>query len=373
MKSEGVKPMRKVLMVAGVLILCLILAACGGVADNVVDNGEAGETPDVAGGPNPTPTAAPTDTSTSTPGDSSSDSDAYAQRHFFVTTANLNMRSGPSAETQTRGVVATGTWVEVLEFYSDEWFRVFAFGAPSIHNENNLIWEGYMAAEFLERVEINLWPLPTPSISDFGVQVTTAFLRDFDSLFTPIGWRNEDTGEVRGIHAHDGRLLNNEPHFALVSGMEDGVWSDRVFDHLGNEIGNDVPFMVDGMIATAFRLFDLDNSGVPIVMITFSGTSWWHSQLFRFVDGRFMQMTLSQNVPSGMYHFIFDQNGRLGVIATAEGGEQSAFYHVTFSADVLNMAHVFMPNMTFAWELQGLTPIPSLLALENEISEEIMR
>jgi len=359
--------MKKILMLAVMLTLGLILVACGGdVAGTGEDEGEVNGTNGVDVNASPTPTATPTDTSTP------DEDDTYAQRHFFVTTANLNMRSGPSAETQTRGVVAAGTWVEVLEFYSDDWFRVWAFGVPSIHNENNLIWEGYMAAEFLERVEITLWPLPTPNISDFGVQVTTAFLRNFDSLYTPIGWLNEETGEVRGIHAYDGVLLNDGPHFALVSGMVDGVWRDRVFDHHGNEIGNDAPFMVDGMIATAFRLFDLDGSGVPIVMITFSGVSWWHSQLFRFVDGQFMQMTLSQNVPSGRYHFLFDQNGRLGMIATAEGGEQSGFYHITFSADVLNMTHVFMPNMTFAWELQGLMPIPSLLELENEISDDLV-
>jgi hypothetical protein len=144
---------------------------------------------------------------------------------IYVTTANLNLRTAPSTEAPSLGVVWDGTGVQLLEVINNDWYRVTTINATTIHD----VWlgnaTGYMAREFLRLVQ------PGAHITDFGRQVAEDFLMQRPSLF-----------------------------------------------------GMDID--VGAQFATSFSLFDLDGSGIPDILINYDAPAGFR-MLYRFIDGEY--------------------------------------------------------------------------------------
>lgn len=151
--------------------------------------------------------------------------DGFVNPAIYVTTANLNLRTAPSTEASSLGVVWDGTAVQLLEVVNSEWYRVTTIDATTIHD----VWlgyeTGYMAREFLRLVQ------PGAYITNFGRQVAEDFLMQNPSLF--------------GLDAGD-----------------------------------------DTQTAISFSLFDLDGSGIPDILIDYETPAGFR-MLYRFIDGEY--------------------------------------------------------------------------------------
>lgn len=272
--------MRKILAAITLLIMAVLAACGGGSAEEEAVNGVGEYYPAESPAPSPNPTPPPAE-----------EARPIVVRHIFVTTANLNLRDRPTTDSRVLGVVADGTWVEVLEFYSDEWYRVSALGAPSIHNPDAELWEGYMAVEFLRIVERTTRILPDAVISDYGRQAALDFLAQ----------RN----------------------------------------------------------AANFLLFDLDNSGVPDILLISAESEG--SRLYRYVDARYMQVMFNPDLPifdeAEILRFFLDEYNVLWVAAVDRHGNLSDYHSVMLSADVINMHSTLNVDMRFGPEFHGLTEI----------------
>lgn len=206
------------------------------------------------------------------------------------------------------------------------------------------------------------WPLPAVEISDFGRQVTEEFLSQFESLFVPLGWPDPDTGIV--YISIDGELVEagTMPHIFSRS--------STFFDRFGNEIADGAPFIVDHYLASRFVLYDLDYSGIPDIAITFAADSLGVQILYRFVDGRYVPITASPPLPFPLFVFLYDHDGNLGLLSGL-GGSQSDFYHATFDDNLMILSRAFWPPTILDVWLYGLTEIPPLRELEQDIRDSI--
>jgi len=339
-------------------LILLTLTACGGAYATVAEEV-------VVESPNPISTPTPSPISTPSPSPDIQPINQRPERSVYITITDTNLHEEPSGDSASRGIVADGAWVRLLNYYSDDWYFV---DVP----DNYPYFFGYIAAKFLAPLaKPEPWPLPAVEISDFGRQMAEEFLSQFDSLFLPFGWRDTKDGNAYYWGMGGRTSVGEGLHFSSWAGQCQEGWRTIYFDQFGNEIVEEVPFIKHNMIALGFALYDLNYDGIPEIVITFSADSVWVSYLYIFVDGQYVMVSTSTSLWAGSYHFFYDQDGRVGVIATGEGGYMSAFYHIDFGSDVMNLTHVFQPSMFFDWELYGLTRIPPLTGLQDAIRESI--
>ena len=169
-------------------------------------------------------------------------------------------------------------------------------------------------------------------ISDFGRQVAEEFLGQFESLFfTP----NE--------------LILDDGMFWWGS---DCVW----IDPFGNKALDETAFIRDfgngRFLANNFRLYDLNHNGIPHIEITFILHTWGRSVLYGFVDGHYIEISVST-----FHRFFYDDHGR--VVVFSDNGS-----HYFDSYDNLTYFYDFESTSEF-------TEIQPLRELENEIRKSI--
>jgi|GEM_PF-2018102 len=253
----------------------------------------------------------------------------------YVTTANAHLHIEPSANAASHGIMAEGTWIWLLEYRNDEWYYV--------HTEDSA---GYIAAEFLTPLAMpQPWPLPSVEITDFGRQVAQEFLSQFDSMFLPDGYFGRSANELA-------------PYFSL-----DG---DGVYDHHGNRVPDDAPFIRNFggtmyFIATNFTLYDLNYSGIPDIVILFTLETQAHAFLYRFIDGEY---TVIARDTSG-FRFHYDHQGRM----VAHSGVGLRYFDADGNIEDFNYA--FDVDWSISFEEQGLNQIPHLADLRDAIRESV--
>ena len=130
---------------------------------------------------------------------------------------------------------------------------------------------------------------PQLAISDYGRQVTEDFLRSFTSLFS-FGLINADgtyTRQTRSAFIRE-YTVDVRPHL-IVRPPNTGQMLDRDENIIENET---TPYTRFGLVARDFKLFDMNNDGIPEILIhwTFpTGAEWgadrWTLHLYK--DGAF--------------------------------------------------------------------------------------
>ena len=183
--------------------------------------------------------------------------------------------------------------------------------------------------------------LPLQYVSPFGRQVAEEFLCEFTSIFTGVGqvvvyWDGQ-------ISVHTGEFWDGwdeetqQPIKAYVTPeiyrgpTETGEWG--FFDRLGNRIYDATWLYVsrgEGWTsyhyAGYFRLFDFDNSGIPVIFIhfnqTFEGGYAGFYRIFRFIDGEYRMLEMrafknGEELPwwqswiGSLHELFFDDTGRI--------------------------------------------------------------
>ena len=185
-----------------------------------------------------------------------------------------------------------------------------------------------------------LWSPREVEISDFGRQVTKEFLEQFESIFM---WQYLWMSEEGVLWWGDG-----------------DVWINRFGYEAAPE---EVPFIKEnlGMIASHFKLFDLDYDGIPEIVITFVRSTTARAFVFKFIDGQYREIASDVH----HYRFFYNQYGDL-LTLTGAGAIQYFYFddefHYAFSPNWSNY-----PN----WEAYGLTEILPLTDLAEDIRKSI--
>lgn len=121
-------------------------------------------TPRPTSRPTATPTPAPLPTTGLGPGD------------IYMTTANVNLRSGPSTGYTSKRVLASGTYVTLYSKYSSTWYYIRTTDGTY----------GYMSSQYLRYVKtVTETPQPTAAIVDTSEQIYSyqEMLEDIGELY----------------------------------------------------------------------------------------------------------------------------------------------------------------------------------------------
>ncbi|MCL2168967.1 MAG: hypothetical protein FWB74_02950 [Defluviitaleaceae bacterium] len=285
--------------------------------------------------------------------------DIFSHEHLphpiiFTAINDVDLRTAPREDAGSFGTIPQGMWVEAHRHYDSGWYFVTANSA-SYFGAELVDWLGYLPACELEPLVYPvLWQPREVYLSEFGRQVAAEFLSQFESLFVPLV---HHLGDERMAWV-DGELkdVSGMPHFAQIS-MADEDWRIAVFDHLGNEV-TDAPFVNEfGLIAHNFRFFDLNYDGIPEIEIIFAAETWGGGVLYKFVNGEYARVVTQPEFSVERHNFLYDTQGKMGIIATGEGGFMSGFYHLTFIGNEMHLEYSFTPKYFFSWEMQGLARI----------------
>jgi hypothetical protein len=174
-------------------------------------------------------------------------------------------------------------------------------------------------------------PSPPVAISDFGRAAAKEFLSQFPSIFS-MGFRQPDGSYHR---------MTEPPLVSVVTNHEADPWR-TFYDHLGNIIGHN-----DMVIESNFSLYDLDNDGIPEIIIRRGiletcAVGW---DMYRFVNGQFLHAAQMFAGPG----FFYDDNGQLIVLYndTMLQGVYG-YYYLTFEGD--SIQHQAIPDIDTDWQ-----------------------
>jgi len=162
--------------------------------------------------------------------------------------------------------------------------------------------------------------LAESGISEYGFQVATDFLRDFDSIFTGVLLEETTWDENRRISVPTGRFWRwdnvtgqsittyERPEISRGT-TDEGVFA--FFDRHGNIIDEapwayiqrfecsytrrgEITVSYSHHYANYFKLFDFDNNGIPDILMhfqqTFEGCYGGFYRMFRYVDGAYRML-----------------------------------------------------------------------------------
>jgi len=194
-------------------------------------------------------------------------------------------------------------------------------------------------------------------VNESPQQIVEEFLSIYHSLFS------------FGFVSPDGTywdLAQNE-----LSGRPLVVWEiaheypwNVYYDRLGNRI-EDAPFLRDGGFLTDFTLYDLNDGGMPTIVMRWGVPETCISlrEVWRFVDGKY------RNAGSlmGLYHLFHDPEGNLIVYYNDVMNDIMAYYFLTFTNNAVEHEPIDdVDNRDIV-----LIPVQRLTELENEIIEAV--
>ena len=219
-----------------------------------------------------------------------------------------------------------------------------------------------------------------PFVSEYGRQVAEDFLAQFLSIFS-----------------FGDRSLGPDSGALVYSYLDSGVHPPDTFvfyyDREGNPLYDEV-FLHNGAFAWEFGLYDFDNNGIPTITVRFGFPEHGggFSFLFRNINGEFVQM----DSPIAIFNQAFwTEDGRKVWFRDDEYSGLNVGYF--FAEFVGNQVVVEEIDITSPWDYQdewwqfhgmgldfminptifdtdiALTRIPRMIALQNEITANIMK
>ena len=211
----------------------------------------------------------------------------------------------------------------------------------------------------------------TSPVANPGHAAAERFLTQFPSIFS-LGryWDGNFT------HFFDSRIIFDEQ--PLVSAFRDENQFHMIYiDRDGNEIGEDVIFISDGLVADQFELFDFTGSGIPDILIRFIAETWAGWKLFVFADGQYQDSGLRLSWP----RFFYDEQGNV-IVQESDHGD-TMIYRLYFADGAANREIIFdwdwhgpnfwinPHNPTLPGTNEPLTVVPRLTALEEQIYSSV--
>ena len=201
-------------------------------------------------------------------------------------------------------------------------------------------------------------------------RVAGEFLSQFTTLFTGVAvhWDWDNTYQLY----FDGGWES----YIMLDSVEDVpyiYWSwerQGFFNAEGNQIYDTA--YIDGIwVRTGFRLYDLEDNGVPIIVI--SSSQWaanghWPYHIYRYVNGEYLYMDTLWNT-AGFYR---DSNGRVILIQSNHG--DTAAYFISFNNTILTQEYIgsWEWDESPAVNLNQLLSIPRMTGLENDIRQAVL-
>ena len=157
----------------------------------------------------------------------------------------------------------------------------------------------YISALLLCCMVFALMSAPTSAVSPSAQQEVEDFLNDFWSIFS------------LGRYDYDGVFINWHgwgaiDYTPLVYCIHEKTGT-AFYDRWGNEISEDALFYKDGSIAFDFTLYDLDNDGIPEILMRYVYSTWGFNILYKFIDGQYHEV----GGFAGAASFYRGPNGRL--------------------------------------------------------------
>ena len=196
------------------------------------------------------------------------------------------------------------------------------------------------------------------------------FLSQFTTIFTGVAvhWDWNNTYQLY----FDGGWES----YVMLNSVEDVpyiYWSwerQGFFNAEGNQIYDTI--YIDGIwVRTGFRLYDLEDNGVPIIVI--SSSQWaanghWPYRIYRYVNGEYLFMDTLWNT-AGFYR---DSSGRVILIQSNHG--DTTAYFISFNNTTLTQEYIG----SWGWDespavnLTQLLSISRMTGLENDIRQAVL-
>ena len=220
----------------------------------------------------------------------------------------------------------------------------------------------------------------SPHISEYGRQAAEEFLSQMTTIFDPVGWA--ETTWVNGTEVRTGRYVlgwDRETRESITTNARPNVihrWDNSgFFDANGDRIISapwlNVKHYSSGhgdwtsyFYADYFKLFNFDNSGIPVIFVhfsqTFEGGYGGFYEIFRYVDGEYRRlemrafgygMELLYARLASFHDFFIDNSGRIIVHSNNEYGDHLRYEHLVLT-DVYADLHLIADAGTNwqAWE-----------------------
>ena len=226
----------------------------------------------------------------------------------------------------------------------------------------------------LEEIELEDFDEPKPA-AEFSMDIAEDFLSQFISIFS------------LGIHI-DGNFYNwddwrrdlqyalqlSSPPLVYIE-LDDGRrtqdhnwYNGWVFDKYGYLIPDDAIFLHSGLIANSFAFYDLDEDGIPEILVSFSALSVGFDILYRFIDGEYQ----AAQDTFGWLRFYRDKDGSI-IALTPDHGELFVT-HINLLPDSTEVEHLVTisdgdPDAEF--DMSNKIPVARLTGLEEEITASI--
>ena len=293
-------------------------------------------------------------------------------------------------------IIQAYTQTDIMVLDGSELVTQTAFRSPFMLLDDYEIWhingsevtedefnEMYDALIPVGESRVNIWPytineenirdvifdgleIPSSShqISPYGREVAEEFLSGFASLFAGVaqaettwdGARMVETGRwITGWDVESWEpIISDETPEIYRAPIETGI---GFFDRQGNRI-YDAPWLyiqhgenwVSYHYAGYFRLFEFDNSGIPVIFIhfnqTFEGGYGGFYRIFRYVDGEFRTLELrafEDDVESPwawlsrVHELFFDDTGKIITFASSEYHGIFRYEHLVFTDEHAEM------------------------------------
>jgi len=262
----------------------------------------------------------------------------------------------------------------------------------------------------------------TQEITPFGRQVAIDFLREFPSLFRPnLGFRDENTGGyyalIRGGGEYEWVNINDLPvddipivfQGGVRAGLSDywytdtwGIYFNSNFYDIAGNILADVPFIRSfdipefnsddnwdsGIIASSFTLYDLNNDGIPEIVIEFVERGvmniWGYSFnrpiiLYAFTDGAYREVSQVPTIAQGSSGHVLQApiyyNRHGDVVFYFNDGKSGldSVHYLRFTEDRVEL-ELIAGNANDSWDWWQanqtyLSEFQTLAGLQNEITE----
>jgi len=201
-----------------------------------------------------------------------------------------------------------------------------------------------------------------------GRQVAEDFLSQYTSIFSH---GRLESGVF--VHMNTGDPVSGAPLVQLVTGNPTNWRHGTAYDNAGNVIAN-VPFLIDGLVATRFYLYDFDGNGIPEILILYQAWTYGTHVLYQYQNGAYRQVA---NL--GFPRFLRDASGQ--IIIEEGDHEFSRFLRMDFAPGggiettvVTDWVSYFEPPEGMsAWPGGATTEIQPLTTMQNEITNSVNR
>jgi len=258
------------------------------------------------------------------------------------------------------------------------------FVMPLLQPENRIMADGRV--DGVAQLSTTPQPLPPPQISTYMFRVAGNFLYQYTPIFTGVavshgGW-GQNIWFIPPVSASWDMVffdsLDEVPYIIFNTDWEN-FEQQGFFDRYRNRI-SDAPYISNEIwITTDFLMYDLENNGVPIIILIsnqFIANGSSPFAFYRYVNEQYQYMGTEWSTGWGHQWgsgFFRAPDGQTVFINQVSTGDWTSAYNISFSDDGLIQDHIG----SWEWDeppvidIDTLTPILRLMDLEADIRRAV--